>query len=288
MFRLVAASEAIRGAIPPGLVPLFGLLTVLGSAKFLMVALSLAYWNDQSRRRELLTVVGVAFVAVSVTLALKYWFGLPRPPAAVRRVAVDPSPVGFPSGHAIAATTVYGGTLVALDRYRDPKLLVGTGALVALVGLSRVVIGVHYLGDVLAGVAVGLVMVGVVAVAVDYGPAVDRGPAVVFGLAVVCSVPAVILTTAPGDAALAAGGSVGGFVGAAWRTRAERFRSRVERVAVTVGGVAFVGVAIAVVETVEPLLVPTAAVNAALVFGIVSLPSLVGRFDGFGSSTPAD
>ncbi|QLH83970.1 phosphatase PAP2 family protein [Halosimplex pelagicum] len=282
MFRLVAASEAIRGAVPAELVPVFGLLTVLGSAKFLMVALSLAYWNDQSRRRELLTVVAVAFVAVSVTLALKYWFGLPRPPAAVRRIAADPSPVGFPSGHAIAATTVYGGTLVALDRYRDPTLLAGTGALVALVGLSRVVIGVHYLGDVVAGFAVGLVMVGVVAVAVDYGPAA------VFGLAVVCAVPAVILTTEPGDAALAMGGSVGGLAGAAWRTRAERFRSRVERAAVTVGGVAFVGAAIAVVETVEPLLVPAAAANAALAFGIVSLPALVGRFDGFGSSTAAD
>ncbi|ELZ24925.1 phosphoesterase PA-phosphatase-like protein [Halosimplex carlsbadense 2-9-1] len=282
MFRLVAASEAIRRSVPDELVPVFGVLTVLGSAKFLMVALSLAYWNDQSRRRELLTVVGVAFVAVSLTLALKYWFGLPRPPAAVRRIAADPSPVGFPSGHAIAATTVYGGTLVALDRYRDPKLLAGAGVLVTLVGLSRVVVGVHYLGDVLAGFAVGLAMVGVVAVALD------RGPSVVFGLAVVCAVPAVILTTDPGDAALAGGGSIGGLAGSLWRTRAERFRSRVERAAVTVGGVAFVAVAIAVVETVEPALVPTAVANAGLVVGIVALPALVGRFDGFGSASAAD
>jgi len=282
MFRLVAASEVIRGAVPAELVPVFGFLTVLGSAKFLMVALSLAYWNDQSRRRTLLTVVGVAFVAVSVTLALKYWLGLPRPPATVRRIAADPSSVGFPSGHAIAATTVYGGTLVALDRYRDPKLLAATGALVALIGLSRVVVGVHYLGDVLAGFAVGLAMVGVVAVALD------RGPSVVFGLAVVCAVPAVILTTVPGDAALAAGGSVGGLAGSLWRTRAERFRSRAERAAVTVGGVAFVGAAIAVVETVEPLVVPTAVANAALVFGVVALPSLVGRFGYFGTTTATD
>ncbi|QPV62562.1 phosphatase PAP2 family protein [Halosimplex litoreum] len=282
MFRLVAASEAIRGAVPGYLVPVFGLLTVLGGAKFLMVALSLAYWNDQSRRRELLTVVGVAFVAVSLTLALKYWFGLPRPPAAVRRVAADPSPVGFPSGHAIAATTVYGGTLVALDRYRDPTLLAGAGALVALVGLSRVVIGVHYLGDVLAGVAVGLVMVGVVAVALD------RGPAAVFGLAVVCAVPAAVLTTEPGDAALAAGGSVGGLAGALWRTRAERFRSWTERAALTGGGVAFLVAAIVVVETVEPALIPTAVANLGLVVGIVALPALVGRFDGFEGTSTGD
>jgi membrane-associated phospholipid phosphatase len=282
MFRLVAASEAIRGAVPAELVPVFGLVTVLGGSKFLMVALSLAYWNDGSRRRELLTVVGVAFVAVSVTLALKYGFGLPRPPAAVRRVAVDPSPVGFPSGHAIAATTVYGGLLVALDRYRDPKVLAGAGALVALVGLSRVVIGVHYLGDVLAGFAVGLVMVGVIAVALD------RGPTPVFGLAVLCSVPAVLLAAAPGDAALAMGGSIGGLAGAAWRTGAERFSSLVERVAVTAGGVGYLVAAIAVVETVELLFLPAAAANAALTFGIVALPSLVGRFDAFAGASATD
>jgi hypothetical protein len=98
----------------------------------------------------------------------------------------------------------------------------------------------------------------------------------------------VLLATEPGDAALATGGSVGGLVGATVRSRAERFRSGAERAAVTVGGVVFVGAAVAVVETVEPLFLPAAAANAALAFGIVALPSLVGRFDGFGRSTAAD
>jgi membrane-associated phospholipid phosphatase len=282
MIRLVEASRVIREAVPDELVPVFWVITLLGSAKFLMVALSLAYWNDQKRRRELLAVVSVAFVAVSVTLALKYWFGLPRPPAAVQRYPVDPSPVGFPSGHAIAATTVYGGALIAFDRVRDPKIAAGTAALVALIGLSRVVLGVHYLGDILAGFAVGLVMLGFLAVAID------RGPTVVFALAVALSVPAVLVTTDIGDAALALGGSVGGLAGSYWRTRAERFRSRVERAAVTVAGVGFVGVAVAVVEAVETVLAAAAAANGVLAFGIVALPALIGRFEQLGAANATE
>ncbi|WP_415382273.1 phosphatase PAP2 family protein [Halosimplex sp. TS25] len=282
MIRLVEASRAIREAVPAELVPVFWVITLLGSAKFLMVGLSLAYWNDQRRRRELLAVISVAFVAVSVTLALKYWFGLPRPPAAVQRYPIEPSPVGFPSGHAIAATTVYGGALIAMDEYRDRRTILGVGALVALIGLSRVVLGVHYLGDILAGFAVGLVMLGVLAVAID------EGAAVVFGLAVVLSVPAVLVTTETGDAALAIGGSVGGLAGALWQTSAERFRSRAERAMVNVAGVGFVGVALIVVEAIETQLAVASVANAALAFGIVALPSIVGRFERLQRTTATD
>ena len=213
MYRLVEASAAVREAVPAELVPVFWVVTALGSANFLMFGLSLAYWNDRRRRRELLAVISVAFVAVSVTLALKYWFGLPRPPTAVQRYPIEPSAVGFPSGHAIAATTVYGGALLAFGRVRDPRAVLGVGTLVALIGLSRVVLGVHYLGDVLAGFAVGVVMLAVLAVALD------RGATVVFGFAVALSVPAVLMTTDTGDAALALGGSIGGLAATLWRTR---------------------------------------------------------------------
>ncbi|MFB6141335.1 MAG: phosphatase PAP2 family protein [Halosimplex sp.] len=290
MFRLVAASEAIREAVPAGLVPFFLAVTALGGSKFLMVGLSVTYWNAESRRRELVTLVGVAFVAVSATLALKYWFGLPRPPAGVRPTDLDPSPVGFPSGHAVAATTVYGGLLLAFDRYREPVWVGAAGAMIALVGLSRVALGVHFLGDVVAGIAVGLAMLGLLAVALDR----PSGPTVVFATAVVCALPAAVLATETGDAALALGGSVGGTVAARWRTRADRFRSLPERAGVSVAGVAFVVAVIAVVETLEGVLAAAAlfataaVVYAVLVAGIVAVPSLVGRVDAFGTANAAE
>jgi membrane-associated phospholipid phosphatase len=281
VFRLVGPSEAIREAVPAELVPLVWVVTLLGSAKFLMVVLSLAYWNLEDRREDVLALVSVAFVALTATLALKYGFDLPRPPAAVQRYPVEPSPVGFPSGHAISATVVYGGSVVAFDRLDDP-LAVGGAALAAVaIGLSRVVLGVHYLGDVLAGWAVGLAVLGLVAVVLR----VRAGAVYGFGAAAVLSIPALVVTGGNPDAALALGGSVGGLVGTLARSPAPPFRTTAERVAVSAVGTLFVGAAVLIAETVVGLLAVTVLVNIALVVGIVLLPGLVGRFDALGPAS---
>jgi undecaprenyl-diphosphatase len=67
----------------------------------------------------------------------------------------------FPSGHALAATVFYGVLACYLwTRVRGVAwrgaLLAGTALMVALVAFSRLYLGVHYLTDVLAGVAEGL------------------------------------------------------------------------------------------------------------------------------------
>lgn len=279
---MVEASAMIREAVPVELVPVFWLITALGSAKILLIGLSLAYWNAEDYRSELLSVISVAFVGLSVTLALKYGFDLPRPPTDVRRYPIEPSPVGFPSGHAIASTTIYGGLVVAFDRYRDPKTVLGVGALVALISLSRVVLGVHYLGDILAGFPVGLVLLGVVALAKE------RGPTVAFALAVILSIPAVVVTTETVDAALAVGGSLGGLAAMLWGTGTAEFRSRAERVVISIIGLSVIGVSMVLTEAVEALLIAAVLVNVGLAFGIVSLPALIGRFDGLGASSLAD
>ena len=199
MFRLVAASRVLREAVPDELVPVVWAVTLLGSAKFLVLALSVGYWNLEEYREELLALVSVGFVGLAVTIALKYGFDLPRPPAAVQRYPVEPSPAGFPSGHAIAATTIYGGALLAFDRVRDPRAVAGVAGLVAAISLSRVVLGVHYLGDVVAGVGVGLVIL--------LGATVifERGAVYGFAAAAVLSISALVTTGGNADAALALG-----------------------------------------------------------------------------------
>lgn len=282
MFRLVAASEAIREAVPAEVVPLVWAVTLLGSAKFLLVALSLAYWNLEERRGEVLALVSVAFLALTLTLVLKYGFDLPRPPETVRRYPIETSGVGFPSGHAIAATIVYGGAVVALGRVRDP-LAVGLAGFAALaIGLSRVVLGVHYLGDVLAGWAVGLVALGLVALVVR------RGAVYGFAAAAALSVPALVVTGAGPDALLALGGSLGGVVGTLARSPAPRFRTLVERVGVSAAGVAFVVAGIAVESAVEGVLVAVATVDFLLVLGIVLVPMASGKLDSFSPASRAN
>jgi undecaprenyl-diphosphatase len=62
-----------------------------------------------------------------------------------------PDPFSFPSGHAAAATAV--ATTAALAHpWTTPVVL----PLAAIVSYSRVALRVHYPGDVLAGVALGL------------------------------------------------------------------------------------------------------------------------------------
>ncbi|MFB6151678.1 MAG: phosphatase PAP2 family protein [Haloarculaceae archaeon] len=287
MFRLVAASRVLREAVPPELVPAFWLVTLLGSAKFLMVGLSLAYWNSHEHREELLALVSVAFVALTATLVLKYWFHLPRPPAAVQRYPVEPSPVGFPSGHAIAATVVYGGALVAFDRLGDARATVAAAALVAAVGLSRVVLGVHYLGDVLAGFAVGIAVLAPLAWAVEADApvgSVRRDQSThAFLAAAVLAVPALVVTGGSADAALALGGSLGGLAAARLRARSPlagvRTRSLTGRAVLNGTGLGFVGATFVVVEGVSFSLPATTAANFVLAFGIVALPTVVGQVD---------
>lgn len=282
MFRLVGASRVLREAFPAELVPFAWAVTLLGSATFLVFALSLTYWNWSERRDEVLALVSVAFVALTVTLVLKHGFDLPRPPATVRRYPVETSDVGFPSGHAIAATVVYGGGLVALDRWRDSRAVGAVAALVVAIGLSRVVLGVHYLGDVLAGWAVGLTLLGAVRAVVE------RGAADGFAAAALLSVPALAVTGVSGDALLAFGGSLGGFLGVRWRTPAPAVRTVGERLAVNAAGLGVVAAALVTERAVEGVSTAVAGVNFLLAFGIVAVPTMVARIEPLGPPDERD
>jgi membrane-associated phospholipid phosphatase len=93
-----------------------------------------------------------------LNVLLKYTFQRARPAFAEPLLTL--TTYSFPSGHTVSATLFYGilaAYLVCSTRHWPLRLLwVGcAGAMVALVGLSRMVLGVHYLSDVLAGVAEG-------------------------------------------------------------------------------------------------------------------------------------
>jgi undecaprenyl-diphosphatase len=77
----------------------------------------------------------------------------------------------FPSGHSLGSIVCYGAILlvflpVARGRWRTAFITV-IAALVALIGISRVLLGVHYLSDVLGAWAVGITWLGVTALAFE-------------------------------------------------------------------------------------------------------------------------
>jgi undecaprenyl-diphosphatase len=71
------------------------------------------------------------------------------------------STYSFPSGHAEGATLFYGVLAACLFSYARPwhwraGIVVTAAIMTALVGFSRIYLGVHYLSDVLAGVVEGI------------------------------------------------------------------------------------------------------------------------------------
>ena len=91
-----------------------------------------------------------------LNLILKLSFHRTRPEVAFIHLET----YSFPSGHAMVSTAVYGAlAYLAWRPLRTPRrrltLISGTVVLLALIGFSRLYLGVHYLSDVLAGTAGG-------------------------------------------------------------------------------------------------------------------------------------
>jgi undecaprenyl-diphosphatase len=77
----------------------------------------------------------------------------------------------FPSGHSLGSTVCYGAILLvflpaARGRWRT-AFITAIVALIALIGISRILLGVHYLSDVLGAWAVGITWLGVTAFAFE-------------------------------------------------------------------------------------------------------------------------
>src|ERR1022692_3989154 len=77
----------------------------------------------------------------------------------------------FPSGHSLGSIVCYGAILLvflpaARGRWRTTFITV-IAALVALIGISRILLGVHYLSDVIGAWAIGITWLGVTAFAFE-------------------------------------------------------------------------------------------------------------------------
>lgn len=135
-------------------------MTRLGSPKvFSPAMLSLAVW--MAWRGEVRVGIVVAIVALSLLKLMyfpKRFFNRPRPMIGYTQ-AIEGS--SFPSGHAIAGVAAYGVAAMAVARVAPPfctAVMIASSIVAAVIGLSRVMIGAHWISDVLAGMAAGLVV----------------------------------------------------------------------------------------------------------------------------------
>ena len=171
-FAALVVEHALEGEFDPidtvvfaGLEPwrterpaaLFAAATHLGDTFVLLavVAAGVGFLSLIRRRANAMMLAAVyAGGTLSVTV-LKRVFALARPNETLHLVVVDGG--SFPSGHASLSLLGYG--LVAyLATARNPWrvrliYLVGAVMLALVIGLSRLILGVHWLSDVLAGYA---------------------------------------------------------------------------------------------------------------------------------------
>lgn len=125
-----------------------------------IVALTAATLFFVGRRRESFLVASAVGSAAVANIVLKEMIARPRPPESVVEVFGSPSTFGFPSGH-VMTYVVFLGLLVFLLTCRtrpSPWRTAAYGALtlaLVAVGVSRMYLGVHTLGDVVGGYAFG-------------------------------------------------------------------------------------------------------------------------------------
>lgn len=124
----------------------------------LMTALMATYLHVRKARYWLIALLLSVPGGMLLNVLLKYTFQRARP--SFDEPLVTLATYSFPSGHTMSATVFYGFLAAyCVCRIQRPGLRVLAGlaacCMVALVALSRVYLGAHYLSDVLAAVAEG-------------------------------------------------------------------------------------------------------------------------------------
>ncbi|MCU4926557.1 phosphatase PAP2 family protein [Halobacteria archaeon AArc-dxtr1] len=212
-----ATVEAVRDLSPVWLVLLLTVLSFLGST-FYQVPMLIVCYVIEARER---TATWLAIVAggYSFRSLLKHLNDVSRPPvdspmdpasfpALVRPIYEHPAEISttsFPSGHVIAATVLWGLLVVDTDVGTRRQRLSLAGTVVFIVAASRVVLGAHYIEDVVAGLVFGLVFLGV---ALSVRDRSARPVAATAGLAAAVSLT-VVSFTASTTASTVLGASVG-------------------------------------------------------------------------------
>lgn len=145
-------------------------VTALGGTP-LLTFLTLLFTGYFAVKKEWRTIAVLLVAVIGETILsglLKDMFGRPRPDIVPHLIEV--SSKSFPSGHATSAAAIY-LTLAALLA-RDIKeravrnfVYFGAVSLAALVGASRVYLGVHYPTDVIGGLSFGAAWAATVLIA---------------------------------------------------------------------------------------------------------------------------
>jgi undecaprenyl-diphosphatase len=131
-------------------------LTAIGSVWVIAVlvpAIALYLYLVLGHRRELIFFIGVVAGSFLLNVVLKNIFLRARP--TIHRI-IEATGYSFPSGHSMAAFTLYGIVTFLIwrhltDSFKRTILVIFSTVMILMIGISRIYLGVHYPSDVLGG-----------------------------------------------------------------------------------------------------------------------------------------
>ena len=138
------------------------------SAIVITIALAFLLWRKIGIRQAILAT-GLTLFGAGLDQLIKFLVARPRPVDAM--IALRDA--AFPSGHTTSTTIFFGiMCMILLPRLTSdlPRVIMisASAFIVALVGFSRLSLHVHWLTDVLAGLALGGVVVSIGVLAQDF------------------------------------------------------------------------------------------------------------------------
>lgn len=132
-------------------------ITNLGDAT-VALAILVCFYRYRSDRG--LAILILALLTTILIQGMKHLFGIDRPPVVLdtemfRLIGGPISTNSFPSGHTATAFVCVG---ILSAQYMRLKVVIPLVLIAALVGISRITVGVHWPLDVLAGAIVGWIL----------------------------------------------------------------------------------------------------------------------------------
>ena len=134
------------------IIPIAKIITTLGSAAFL-ITISLGITLFVKNKKIVLTIWLNLLIAPLINSFIKMIIQRPRP---TEYRLIDEKGYSFPSGHSMVSMAFYGFLIYLIYKYvKNKKLkiisIILLGILIALIGISRIYLGVHYTSDVIGG-----------------------------------------------------------------------------------------------------------------------------------------
>jgi membrane-associated phospholipid phosphatase len=140
---------AVQAVFGPSWLGFFEPLSLLGNMQGIILVVAVALWIGGQGHAYRVLCIGLLGVLISAVFW--HFLSVPRPDDPRIVVRQTPPTSSFPSGHVVTAMTLW-GSLSACGWLPTAMAMV----VVPLVMLSRLYLGVHYLGDVLGGLLIGL------------------------------------------------------------------------------------------------------------------------------------